>query len=289
MPIARGRASRGGAGTPSGRAGHLGRHGRRGFPATRPGVDRPTAFPGNAPMAAAGRGRPSPTGTSATPPIKSPSFRSAASASPAISPGVARLDRLSGPAPSCGALGGGYVRLPRSPVDAPVAMSHTMPLEGLFGEPLRGLPPYPRVRLASARVFVIARFQDPHRFAGLPDGAEPIRMPSEGPEPHARSRLEKARKLLGIPFLRSSSPAFFLGSMISWPSLISGLPLPGKATSPVSPCSRAHRLGAGSLIPSSSESPRAVASPERTTFAAAILNCPSQRFLFWVISNTSRT
>lgn len=97
-------------------------------------------------------------------------------------------------------------------------------------------------------------------------------MPFEEPEPRAWPRLKKARKFFSIPFSRSSFPAFFLGLMISRSLLILGLSLPGKAASPISSRSHAHRPGAGSLISGSSESSR---TPERTTFAAAILNCLS--------------
>lgn len=97
-------------------------------------------------------------------------------------------------------------------------------------------------------------------------------MPFEEPEPRAWPRLKKARKFFSIPFSRSSFPAFFLSLMISRSLLILGLSLPGKAASLISSHSHAHRPGAGSLISGSSESSR---TPERTTFAAAILNCLS--------------
>ena len=49
------------------------------------------------------------------------------------------------------------------------------------------------------------------------------------------------------------------------------------------PCSCAHRLSAESLIPSYLARSTALISPPRTTRAAAILNCLSQRFLFRVV------
>lgn len=53
--------------------------------------------------------------------------------------------------------------------------------------------------------------------------------------------------------------------------------------------SRAHLLSVESFMPSSSDRPLAVISPDRTTFAAEALNCLSYRFLHWVILNTFRS
>ena len=119
-----------------------------------------------------------------------------------VEPGVARLDRLSDPVLSRGALGdeaepphdvqhallaGEYARLPQFPVDAPITVPCAMPFEGLFDEPLQGFSLYLRIRLASVRVFVITRFRDLRQLARLPDGAEPIPMLFGELEPHAWS------------------------------------------------------------------------------------------------------
>ena len=60
----------------------------------------------------------------------------------------------------------------------------------------------------------------------------------------------------------------------------------GERAAPISSYSRAHLLSVESFMPSSSDRPLTVVSPDRTTFAAEALNCLSYRFLLWVILNT---
>ena len=114
-------------------------------------------------------------------------------------------------------------------------------------------------------------------------------MPFEELEPRAWPWLEKARRFFSIPFPRPGSSTFFSSFAISQSLLIFGEPFPGNAPSPISSYSRARLLGVESFMPSSSDRPLTVISPDRTTFAAEALNCPSYRFLPWVILNTFRS
>lgn len=63
----------------------------------------------------------------------------------------------------------------------------------------------------------------------------------------------------------------------------------GERAAPIPSYSRARLLSVESFMPSSSDRPLTVISPDRITFAAEALSCLSYRFLLWVILNTFRS
>ena len=63
----------------------------------------------------------------------------------------------------------------------------------------------------------------------------------------------------------------------------------GERAAPIPSYSRARLLNVGSFMPSSSDRPLTVVSPDGTTFAAEALSCLPYRFLLWVILNTFRS
>ena len=65
--------------------------------------------------------------------------------------------------------------------------------------------------------------------------------------------------------------------------------VPGERAAPIPSYSRAHLLSVESFMPSSSDRPLTVISPDRTAFAAETLNCLSYRFLLWVTLNAFRS
>ena len=221
-----------------------------------------------------------------------------------VRPMVSRLDLLpdaafSGRAPSGESelphdaehalLARGDAAFSRFAVDAPAAVAALVPMEGLDDEPFERLSLYLGVGFLPAEMLVETGFRDFHRPACLLDGADLAPMLFEEPAPRAWSWLEKARNFFSISFSRSSSSTFFLSFAISWSLLIFGEPFPGNASSPISSYSQAHLLSVESFMPSSSDRPLTVISPDGAAFAAEALNCLSYRFLLWVILNTFRS
>ena len=81
----------------------------------------------------------------------------------------------------------GDAALSQLAVDAPVAVTALVPLEGLGDETLERLPPYPGVGLLPGEILAETGSRGFHQPARLPDGADLAPMRFEEPEPHARS------------------------------------------------------------------------------------------------------
>ena len=109
----------------------------------------------------------------------------------------------------------GDAAFPQLAVDAPVAVTALVPLEGLGNGPLERLSPYPGVGFPPAEILVETGFRDFHQPTCLLDGADPAPMLFEEPEPHAWSWLKKAGKFFSVSFSRSSPSTFFLSFAIS--------------------------------------------------------------------------
>lgn len=198
------------------------------FPAMRSDIDQPATLRGEGACHGCEIGPPfscGHAGDAARPKPVAPAHGE--SALYQVQPRVSRLDLLpnavlSGRAPSGrselphGAeralLAHGDAAFSQLAVDAPVAVTALVPLEGLDGEPFGRLSLYLGVGSPPAEILVETGFRDFHQPACLLDGADPAPMPFEELEPRAWSWLEKARRFFSIHYAFASDSTALNGS-----------------------------------------------------------------------------